>query len=100
MPRPRHRAFRPFARCLLLYGMQPQRPLQQKSQRRSDNVKLSFEVCRAVWLRFVGSALENLAKASDFQAEYEGSISLHPLQARLLAPSPCNFSVGAFLTTG
>jgi hypothetical protein len=47
---------------------------QQQPQRRSDSAKLSFEIYGGFWLRFVGSMLENHAKASDFQAEYEGSI--------------------------
>jgi hypothetical protein len=53
--------------------MQPERRPPQQPQRRSDSAKLSFEIYGAVWLRFVGSALGNLAKASDFQAEYDGT---------------------------
>jgi hypothetical protein len=56
------------------YGMQPERPPQQQPQRRSDRAKLCFEIYGGVWLRFVGKPLKNLAKASDFQAKYEGPV--------------------------
>ena len=54
--------------------MQPERRQQQQPQRRSDSAKLSFEIYRAVWLGFVGKAVEEPREVSDFQADYEGSI--------------------------
>jgi hypothetical protein len=56
------------------YGMQPERRPKQQPQRRSNSAKLSFEIYGAVWLRFVGKTVEEPRNASDFQAEYEGSI--------------------------
>jgi hypothetical protein len=54
--------------------MQPERPPQQQPQRRSDSAKLSFEIYGAFGRDLSEEPLKNLAKAPDFQAEYEGSI--------------------------
>jgi len=54
--------------------MQPERPPQQQPQGRSDSAKLSFEIYGMFGCVLSEEPLKNLAQASDFQAEYEGSI--------------------------
>jgi hypothetical protein len=54
--------------------VQPKRPPQQQPKSRSDSAKLSLKSIAKFGCDLSEKPLKNLAKASDFQAEYEGSI--------------------------